>query len=183
MLKKFWRFGALLAAFALVAIGNVVNLQTVLPFYSGYHIHRINDMIEDQQWVEAPPVVLSNNFKNVHVSHVGKPKEDGFGFQQELVNIFKVDSVDYSGSPIDVRGKLTPADLEAYRQYPAPDARKQDANTHCNRKGSKYCTMAIYWDDTYPTTSAEFVGVHLTDNGYALVERSILEQLLGVRID
>lgn len=183
MLAKYWRFGALLLAFALVGIGNIVNLPHLLPFYSGYNVHKINEMIEDQQWVEAPPVVLSNHFKHVHVSHVGKPKEDGFGFQQELVDIFKVDSVDYNGSPIDLRGKVTPEQLEPYRQYPAPDARKQDANTHCNRKGSKYCTMAIYWDDRFATTSAEFVGVHLTDSGYALVERSILEQLLGGPID
>jgi hypothetical protein len=179
---KSWRFIALLAILGLIVVGNLTNRPAKLPFYSGYQLHQVNQMIEDMKWVEAAPVVLKNHFQHVHVTNVGKVTEKGFGFQNELVQIFHVDSVDRSQNPIDVRGKIAKSQLNEYQQYPSGNSIK-GAVTHCAGRDSKYCSFAIYWDNTFPTTSANFVGVQLLQNGYALVEKSLLEKLLGSKID
>ena len=194
---KAWRFIALAAAIVGIVAANLAFApiasiddgeggfvdRRVLPFSKGYTLFKVSEIVEDYAWVEAAPVVLANHFKHVHVYRVGSVLKNGFSFQQELVRIYKIDSVDRSQDPLDLRGKISFTALSAYKQYPARSAYKGGtlppdlAPTHCGGRKSKYCSFAIYWDDRFPTTSGTFVGVQLSDNSYALVEKNLLAKL------
>jgi hypothetical protein len=197
ILRKAWRFIALAVVIVGIVIANIALApiasiddgkggfvdRRVLPFSKGYTLFKVSEIVEDYAWVEAAPVVLANHFKHVHVYNVGDVLKNGFSFQQELVRIYKTDSVDRSHDPIDLRGKINFTALNVFKQYPARAQYKggtlppDTAPTHCGGRVSKYCAFSIYWDDRFPTTSATFVGVRLSDNSYALVEKNLLAKL------
>ncbi len=194
---KAWRFIALAAAIVGIVFANLTYApvasvddgkggfvdRRVLPFSKGYNLFDVSEIVEDYAWVEAAPVVLANHFKHVHVYRVGSVLKNGFSFQQELVRIYKIDSVDRSQDPVDLRGKVSLDTLSAYKQYPKGNVYKGGklppdmAPTHCGGRKSKYCAFAIYWDDRFPTTSATFIGVQMSDNSYGLVEKNLLAKL------
>ncbi len=185
-LLKSWRFIALAVVCVVVIANNLLFSPGKLPFTTSYDKFKVNEMLEDQSWVEVAPLVLKNHFRNVHVSNTGVVTKNGFGFQREIVRIFNVTKDDPTKQdPIDIRGKITIAELESYKQYPKKptvsfgNMRDDMAKTHCAGRSTKYCTFAIYWDASFPTTSASFVGVRITDNSYALIEEGLLQKVLG----
>ena len=166
-----WRFWLVVLLALAVAGANVAIAPKRLPFTKGNHDFNVAQIIEDQAWVEAAPVVLTNHFRKVHVSHVGDRFKNGFGFEHEIWGIFGVASVDAKTEPIDVRQRLTAAQLAPYSHY--------KSEVHCSGRNSKYCGFQIYWDAASAPRDANFVGLLTTDNTYALIESHLLHRLLG----
>ncbi|MEN9753185.1 MAG: hypothetical protein RL670_876 [Actinomycetota bacterium] len=168
---KSWRFWLVALSCLTVAFANVAAAPKRLPFTKGNHDFNVAQIIENTGWVEAAPVVLTNHFRKVSVSHVGDRFENGFGFERELVGIFGIASVQRATDPIDVRDRLTAAELAEFEQY--------RSEVHCSGRNSKYCDFQLIWDSKHAPRDARFIGLLTTDNSYALIEANLLKRLLG----
>jgi hypothetical protein len=153
---KSWRFWVMNVTIAVVAFANMFVLSHSLPFMGHNKTFGINRIIEHSQWVEGAPVVLTNHFSTVSVNHIGDRFKNGFGFESELIGIFKVHSVDRSQDPIDIRGKVPLKTLLHYRRY--------ETTTHCSGQSSKYCNLWIVWDGGNSAPYRTFIGVQVDDS-------------------
>lgn len=153
---KSWRFWLLSVGAATIAFLNMFVLSHPLPFIGHNKWFGINRIIEHARWVEGAPVVLTNHFSQVDVSHLGQRKGNGFSFESELIGIFKVHSVDTTKDPIDVRGKITTKELLRYRHY--------ETTTHCTGYKSKYCNLYLVWDGKNSAPYRSFIGIRVEDS-------------------
>jgi hypothetical protein len=152
---KSWRFWLVNLVMLSVSVLNLFVLEHSTPFMGHNKTYNINRIIEHAHWVEGAPVVLSNHFSTVHVTNIGDRFKNGFGFQSELVDIFKVKSVDRSQDPIDLQGKVTLKQLLHYRHYLT--------TTHCSGGSSKYCNLYLVWDAYNSAPYRTFIGVRVED--------------------
>ncbi|MEN9752890.1 MAG: hypothetical protein RL670_581 [Actinomycetota bacterium] len=166
-----WRFWLVVLLTLAVAAANVAIAPKRLPFTKGNHDFNVAQIIEDLAWVEAAPVVLTNHFRKVSVTHIGDRFKNGFGFEHEIVGIFGIKSVLRASDPIDVRGRLSAAQLAPFSHY--------NSEVHCSGRNSKYCGFQIYWDAASAPRDATFVGLLTTADTYALIESNLLKRLLG----
>jgi len=153
---KSWRFWVLNASVAAIAFVNLFVLSHSLPFMGHNKTFGINRIIEHSHWVEGAPVVLTNHFSTVSVNHIGDRFKNGFGFESELIGIFKVHSVDRSQDPIDIRAKVPLSKLLTYRHY--------ETTTHCSGQSSKYCNLWIVWDAGNSAPYRTFIGTQVADS-------------------
>lgn len=152
---KSWRFWVLNLVMAAVAFVNLFVLSHSAPFMGHNKTYNINRIIEHAHWVEGAPVVLSNHFSTVHVSNIGDRFKNGFGFEDELIGIFKIKSVDRSQDPINLQGKMTLKQLLHYRHYAT--------TAHCSGQTSKYCNLYLIWDAGNSAPYRSFIGVQVED--------------------
>jgi hypothetical protein len=153
---KSWRFWVATLAAAVTAFLNLFVLDHSLPFIGHNKTFGINRVIEHSQWVEGAPVVLTNHFSQVSVNHIGSRFGKGFGFESELIGIFKVHSVDRSQNPIDIRDKISMKALLHYRHY--------ETTTHCKGSQTKYCNLWIVWDAGNSAPYRTFIGTKVADS-------------------
>lgn len=179
---KSWRFWVLNAVIAGITFANLFVLSHTQPFFGHNKTFSVNRMIEHSQWVEGAPVVLTNHFSQVDVNHIGDRFANGFGFETELVDIFKVNSVNRSKDPIDVRGKITLKQLMHYRYY--------KTTTHCSGGTSKYCNLVIIWDVQNSAPYRTFMGLRSDDTvlpasggkmvkTFVLLDSNLFRNLIG----
>ncbi len=166
-----WRFWLLNVGVAIVAFCNLFVLSHSAPFFRGNTTFNVNRVIERAHWVEGAPVVLTNHFSTVHVRNIGDRFENGFGFESELVGIFKVRSVDRTKDPIDVRDKITLAELKRHVHY--------ETTTHCSLGTSKYCKLYLIWDHKNSAPYRTFIGVLIEDKSFALIDSNLYRNLIG----
>ncbi len=192
-----WR---LLAVLAIAVLGTVVNLQALntqaKPFVQGNNEFEIDRYIGDSNWVENAPLILSNYFKTVRITHVRNDMNltetnnvvRSFGVRDEVVRIFNHAVANYDHFPIDYRevyihdrnGRhkaLSRAVLKNYiHKLPFGS---NVLNVACAPKISKDCTLSIYWNSNTQLRSQEvtFVAVRVEANFFALIERNLLNRL------
>ena len=164
-----WRFWVAILVLILVTVANLKFAPWRLPFTKGNRDFNVAQMIESRRWVEAAPVVLTNHFRKVTVTNVGDRFKDGFGFERELVGIFGVAAVHRKNNPVDVRDRLTAAQLAPFSQY--------KSTVHCSGRTSKYCGLQIYWNPKLAPRDATFVGILTSDNSYGLIESTLLRTI------
>jgi len=153
---KSWRFWVVNLVMVGVAFANLFVLSHSIPFMGHNKTYNINRVIEHSHWVEGAPVVLTNHFATVDVNHIGDRFKNGFGFESELIGIFKVHSVNRSQDPIDLRGKMTLKALKHYRYY--------ETTTHCSGQNSKYCNLYLIWDAKNSAPYRTFIGTRVEDS-------------------
>lgn len=176
---KSWRFWVLNLVMVTVAFMNLFVLSHSQPFMGHNKTFNVNRVIQHSTWVEGAPVVLTNHFSQVDVSHIGDRFKNGFGFESELVGIFKVHSVDRKQDPIDLRGKITLKDLQRYDHY--------QTTTHCSVYTSKYCSLHLLWDSGNSAPYRSFIGARLDDTFiggktvavFALIDENVFRNLIG----
>ncbi len=179
---KSWRFWVLNIVVFGIAFANLFVLSHSQPFFGHNKTFSVNRIIEHSTWVEGAPVVLTNHFSQVDVNHIGDRFKNGFGFESELVGIFKVHSVDRSKDPIDVRSKISLKQLEHYRHYVT--------TTHCSGGTSKYCNLVLIWDVKNSAPYRTFMGLLsddtvLPDSGgkkvktFVLIDSNLFRNLIG----
>jgi hypothetical protein len=153
---KSWRFWILSAGSAVIVFLNIFVLSHSLPFIGHNKTFGVNRIIEHSQWVEGAPVVLKNHFQTVNVHHIGTRAGNGFSFESELINIFRVNSVSTAKDPLDIRNRISMKTLMHYRHY--------ETTTHCSQGGSKYCNLLIVWDGHNSAPYRTFVGTRVPDS-------------------
>jgi hypothetical protein len=166
-----WQFWVAVIALIVITVANLKVAPWRLPFTKGNRDFNVAQMIESRRWVEAAPVVLTNHFRKVTVTNTGDRFKEGFGFERELVGIFGVAAVHRKNNPVDVRDRLSAAQLAPFSQY--------KSTVHCSGRTSKYCGFQIYWNPKRAPRDVTFVGVLTKDNAYGLIESGLLKQLLG----
>jgi hypothetical protein len=154
----------------IISAANAFGLPRNYPFYGNNSTFNINSVIEDAHWVEGAPVVLSNHFDRVEITNIGDRFKNGFGLQDELVQIFKIKKVDRTEDPIDVRGVIPNAKIKPYTRY--------KTTTHCSGRNSKYCQLYLVWDGKNSAPYRTFVGARIQDNTYALIDSNLLKTWL-----
>jgi len=153
---KSWRFWLLNAGVAAITVINLFVINHDLPFIGHNKTFGVNRVIEHSHWVEGAPVVLTNHFSQVDINHTGDRFGDGFSLEPELVDIFKVHSIDRSQNPIDVRGKVALSKLLHFRRY--------ETITHCSGQSSKYCNLWLVWDAQNSAPYRTFIGIRVDDS-------------------
>lgn len=150
---KSWRFWLVNLVMVTVAFCNVFVMSHSLPFIGHNKTYNVNRVIEHSHWVEGAPVVLSNHFSTVRVKNIGDRFKNGFGFESELIGIFKIKSVNRSQDPINVQGKISLHQLLHYRHY--------ETSTHCSGQTSKYCNLFLVWDAGNSAPYRTFIGLQV----------------------
>lgn len=130
----------------------------------------VTELLIADNWQEAAPIFLSENFESLEVKNVGSEKETGFSFQRELVSGYGEYEVNRD-APIDMRD-LGPESLELLRENT-----KYTINPFCDvNPDGKYCELLVAWDEDVSDT-AVFTGARVGDTGFALIEQKLLEKL------
>ncbi|MEO0024038.1 MAG: hypothetical protein RL196_479 [Actinomycetota bacterium] len=192
-----WR---LLAVLIVAAVGLIANLQALntqaKPFTTDNTQFEISRYIGDSDWVENAPLILSNYFKTVRITHVRNDMAvsdtnntvRSFGVRDEVVRIFNHAIANYDHFPIDYRNvyvhdragrhkALSKSLLKNY-VHKLPFGGKVLGVT-CAPKIAKDCTLSIYWNPNTQLRSQDvtFVAVRIENNFFALIERNLLNRL------
>lgn len=130
----------------------------------------VTELLIADNWQEAAPIFLAENFESLEVKNVGSEQQTGFSFQRELVSGYGEFEVNRD-PPVDIR-ELGPESLELLKENT-----KYAIEPFCavNPEG-KYCELLIAWDEDVSDT-AVFTGARFGDTGFALIEQKLLEKL------
>ena len=168
-LRMNWRRTALVIGMIIVVAVNLFVAERALPFFKDNRDFSITRIIERKHWIESAPVVLGNHFDKVTVLNVGDRFENGFGFESELVAIYKIASVDYQHDPIDLKDFFATVKLNRGQLF------VYDSQVHCGGRKSKYCGMQLIWDKKAMNNYRTFVGVQTSEDSFALVDKLVLD--------
>jgi hypothetical protein len=192
-----WRLPAVIAIAALGVAGNLAAYETqAKPFTSDGSDFEISRYVGDSDWVENAPLILSNYFKTVRITHVrndmnvtaANNEVRSFGVRDEVVRIFNHAIANYDHFPIDYRNvfvhdrngrhKALSKDILKNYVHKLPFG-SDELGVTCAPKISKDCTVSIYWNPNTQLRSqaVTFVAVRIEGNFFALIERNLMKRL------
>lgn len=142
-----------------------------IPFGINQGGYQIEQVLTSRGWVSSAPIFLAQNFKQVRVTNVGDQTKKGFGFSDQILQIWKAGTTDATQDPIDLRDKPGLEKLVSVS--------KKNTKAYCSQFLRLFCRLDIIWDDQANRDFSVFVGVQLSDTGYGLVEEKLLNRFLA----
>lgn len=158
------------AVTALILFANGFIAQKAVPFFpranKGFTTESV---LVATRWVSSAPIVLAQNFKTVELTNVGEAKVNGFGFSDQIQQVWHGGTVDFTEVPIDLTSNAASKKLI--------DLSKYESNTYC--PSQLFCGLNVIWDDQADHDKSKFVGVQFAKTSYGLVESKLLERFLS----
>jgi len=142
-----------------------------LPFGINEGGYQIEHVLTSRHWVSSAPIFLAENFKEVRVTNVGDQTKGGFGFSDQILQIWKAGTTDASEDPIDLRGKPKLDKLISLS--------KENTKAYCAQFQRLFCRLDIVWDSSANLDYSVFVGVQTSDTDYGLIEAGLLKRFLA----
>lgn len=160
--------------FLLIALLGLIGINlfswTEAPIEQNDRPFDVTELLISENWQEAAPIFLAENFENLAVTNVGSEQELGFSFQRELVSGYGEFEVNRD-APIDLRD-LPSESLELIKLNS-----KYEIEPFCDvNEDGKYCDLVISWDQDVSET-AVFIGVRIGETEFALIEQKLLEKI------
>jgi hypothetical protein len=170
------RFSKRLTAVVLVALlivsANLLLTRRSNPFQRVDRYESAAELINGKNWNWGLAFLVRGTHGKVSLTNLGDLQNDGIFIPVELAEVNHI-SVDSSSPPL----KLSVDDSIALRAVSGTSV--AISKTRCLNRFHKYCDVRIMSNKNINDDAKVFVGVHLSQNIFGLVEKQLLESVIG----
>ena len=171
-IKASKRLIAVIVVGLLIVGANALLTKRSKPFQRLDSYQSAAQLIEGKNWNWGLAFLVRGTQGEVSLNHLGTLEYNGIFIPEELAQVNRIE-VDSSESPI----ALSLEDSLALRAVEANSV--VISKTRCLYRDSKYCDVRIMSNASINPLPKTFIGVHLSANVFGLVEKQILETVIG----
>ena len=166
------RLVAVIVAALLIVTANALLTKRTAPFQRFQPYQTASEIIKGKDWNWGLAFLIRGTKGNVVLDHLGNLEGNGIFIPTELAQINHLE-LDSTEPPLVLSAEYSLA-LSSVSGNTVTVSK-----TRCLHRDYKYCAVKIMSNDSINAAPENFVGVRLSANVFGLVEKQLLERVIG----